>query len=154
MKSFKEKEFQQRTKNKTIFIGIDPGTHTGVALWNKKEKILAVETKKIHNALSYVKAMHDVYKDQLIVVFEDARKRTWFGSKESKVQAKQQGAGSVKRDCAIWEDFLQDNDIDFESVKPVGGMTKLDAERFNRLTGFKGRTSEHGRDAAMLVFGK
>lgn len=141
-------------QSKTIFVGIDPGTHTGIALWKKKEKILMVETKKIHDAMSYVKAMHEIHKEQLQVIFEDARKRTWFGEKESKVQAKQQGAGSIKRDCSIWEDFLTDVDVDFEMVKPSRGITKLNQEQFLKLTGYKGRTSEHSRDAAMLVFGK
>ena len=30
---------------------------------------------------------------------------------------------------------------------------KLDAAAFKRLTSWQGRTSEHGRDAAMLVWG-
>jgi len=33
-------------------------------------------------------------------------------------------------------------------------MTKLTADQFKRITGWHGRTNEHGRDAAMLVFGK
>ncbi len=66
---------------------------------------------------------------------------------------KQQGAGSVKRDCKIWEDFLTDLDIPFEMVAPRKGMTKYSAAAFKKLTGYEGKTSEHARDAAMLVFG-
>ena len=33
-------------------------------------------------------------------------------------------------------------------------MTKLSAEQFRRITGWTEQTNEHGRDAAMLVFGR
>jgi hypothetical protein len=66
---------------------------------------------------------------------------------------RRQGAGSVKRDAKIWQDFCEDMDIPFEAVKPCAGATKRTTETFERLTGWKGRTSNHARDAAMLVFG-
>ena len=43
--------------------------------------------------------------------------------------------------------------IDFEAVPPKNNKTKMTAEAFERMTGWKGRTNEHGRDAAMLVYG-
>ncbi|KZS22227.1 hypothetical protein BMY_0045 [Wohlfahrtiimonas chitiniclastica] len=39
-------------------------------------------------------------------------------------------------------------------VSPKSNAKKLDAERFNQLTGWIGQTNNHGRDAAMLVWGK
>ena len=64
------------------------------------------------------------------------------------------GGGSIggSRD-ATREDFLTDKKIPFEMVAPSRNSTKLSAEVFKRLTGWQGRTSEHSRDAAMLVFG-
>jgi hypothetical protein len=38
-------------------------------------------------------------------------------------------------------------------VAPKNAITKMKAEYFRQLTGYKGKTSEHGRDAAMLVYG-
>jgi hypothetical protein len=64
------------------------------------------------------------------------------------------GAGSVKRDCAIWEDFCRDLGIDYIPVPPQAGLTKWPADYFNKVTGWKGRTSDHARDAALLVYGK
>ena len=69
------------------------------------------------------------------------------------MQAKQQGAGSIKRDAKIWEDFLNRKNIDFQMVNPTSRKTKINKDYFQKLTGYKGNTSEHGRDAAMLVFG-
>lgn len=137
-----------------IYIGIDPGTHTGVAVWDTKErKFLSLETLPIHQALIKVMMWRDRVGHDLQVVFEDARQRTWFG-KDKNTSAKLQGAGSIKRDCSIWEDFCKDYQIPFLAVPPMKGGTKLSAAYFKAISGWKGRTSNHARDAAMLVIGR
>ena len=143
-----------------ICIGIDPGTHTGVAVWDSREgKFLSLETMPIHRALEEVLAWRDGmwYKDKYIhekveVVFEDARQRTWYGKGDT--NAKAQGAGSVKRDCSIWEDFCKDYGIPYWAKPPVKGATKVSADYFKMVSNWQGRTSEHSRDAAMLVIGR
>ena len=64
------------------------------------------------------------------------------------------GAGSIKRDCEIWEEFAALYGIPIQFIPPRKGLTKWDAETFNKMTGWKGRTSNHARDAALLVWGK
>ena len=143
-----------------ICIGIDPGTHTGVAVWDTREgKFLSLETMPIHRALEKVKEMthpfwhmDKLYHEDIQVVFEDARQRTWFGKGDT--NAKAQGAGSVKRDCSIWEDFCKDYGIPFWAKPPVKGATKVSADYFKMVSNWQGRTSEHARDAAMLVIGR
>ena len=136
-----------------IYIGIDPGTHTGVAVWDSKEgRFLSLETMPIHIALTRVLAIAERHRDDVQVIFEDARLRTWFG--KGNVSAKAQGAGSVKRDCSIWEDFLTDMEIPFVTTKPGNVATKVTPSWFRKMTGWEGRCSEHARDAAMLVFGR
>lgn len=135
-----------------ICIGIDPGTNTGVAVWDSREgKFLSLETLSLHRALLKVMIIH-AENPKMEVVFEDARQRTWFGYGD--VSAKAQGAGSVKRDCSIWEDFLTDYGIPFQAHAPIKGGTKVSADYFRRISGYQGRTSEHSRDAAMLVIGR
>ena len=143
-----------------IYIGIDPGTHTGMAVWDSRErKFVSLETLPIHRALEKVKGMahpflhmDKFYHEDIQVVFEDARQRTWFGYGDT--NAKAQGAGSVKRDCSIWEDFCKDYGIPFQAKPPVKGATKVTSDYFKTISGYKGRTSEHSRDAAMLVIGR
>jgi len=139
-----------------ICIGIDPGTHTGVAVWDTREgKFLSLETLPIHRALHFVHSMKracDGHGEDIQVVFEDARQRTWFGHGDT--DAKKQGAGSVKRDCSIWEDFCKDDGIPFWAKPPVKGATKVSADYFKMVSHYQGRTSEHSRDAAMLVIGR
>lgn len=139
-----------------ISVGIDPGTHTGLAVWDSRQgRFLRLETLPIHRALAVVSSMSldcSMCKVEMELVFEDARQRTWFGKGD--VSAKMQGAGSVKRDCSIWEDFCKDYGITYTAKPPVKGATKVSAEYFRMITGWEGRTSEHSRDAGMLVVGR
>lgn len=135
-------------KKYRFYIGIDPGVQTGISLWDRNEKKLGiVSSMKIHEAMKVVELWNlDIVK----VRVEDARQRKWFGKSSREVL---QGAGSIKRDCKIWEDFLTDLGIDFEMVAPKNNKTKLTAEAFKKITGYGQKTNEHARDAASLVFG-
>ena len=141
-----------------IFVGIDTGVHTGYAVYDSRiQQLTAVGTDKIHNVMQLVSGLCVVAEEKgekMRVRIEDARKRTWYGFHTAKEdRARLQGAGSVKRDAQIWEDFLKDLGVDFEMVAPKNNATKLTAESFRKLTGWTGKTNEHGRDAAMLVYG-
>lgn len=136
-----------------ICIGIDPGKHTGVAIWDTREgRFLSLDTLLIHDALDLVRGYANINNRDMQVVFEDARQRTWYGKGDT--NAKAQGAGSVKRDCTIWEDFCKDYDIPYWAKPPVKGATKVSASYFKMISHYQGRTSEHSRDAAMLVIGR
>lgn len=133
------------------FIGIDCGKKTGFAFWDKQEQIFkSVETLAIHEAIFRIYALNEQELSETFIRVEDAMKRRWFGNSGREML---QGAGSVKRDAMIWEDFLTDIGANFEMVAPKNNYTKLTAEIFQRMTGWKEKTSFHGRDAAMLVFG-
>ena len=138
-----------------LFIGIDPGTHTGIAIWDKTSRRLeVVDTMSITKAMEIVKANVELIKSfggEVVVFFEDARNRSWFGHTS---RERLQGAGSVKRDCSIWETFCEELGVEYRKVAPKHNTTKLTAAQFKVLTNWQGRTSEHGRDAAMLIFGR
>lgn len=139
-----------------IWVGIDTGVHTGFAVWDSSAgRFLAVETLRIDEALFRVLAIAaECGDDGVTVVVEDARQRKWVPNTGDvrKEMARRLGAGAVKRDAKIWEDFLAGNKIAHQMRPPLKGCTKLTEERFAALTGHVGRTSEHSRDAAMLVF--
>ncbi|TGK36291.1 hypothetical protein EHO65_18230 [Leptospira andrefontaineae] len=141
------------------YIGIDPGTKTGFAVWNTEtRKFEEICTLSIDEAIKKltdnigkpIPGLIDMRQDLLVLV-EDARKRKWFGKNG---RGKLQGAGSIKRDCTIWEKFLTKNKIPFEMVHPMAGRTKWNAQDFKKYTGWTKRTSEHARDAALIVFGR
>lgn len=131
-------------------IGIDPGTKTGIAVWcNEEKKLIAVNTMKIHEAiLAVLNLRHDF---EVEMVIEDPN--TWVQFRQNnQAKARAQGAGSVKRDFAIWRDLCNEYQIPMRKVRLQGTIKKLDRVKFQKITGYMGRTSEHARDAAMLVF--
>lgn len=133
-----------------LFVGIDPGVHTGFATWDAtNQKFLAVSSTNISQAMLRVGALHRA-GELHSVTFEDARLRTWFGTKGREAL---QGAGSIKRDSQIWAEFLGQVGCAYKGVSPQSKGAKVDAARFARLTGWTGRTNEHARDSAMLVWG-
>ena len=136
-----------------VLVGIDTGRHTGFAVWDtEKRQLDFVDTIPIHEALLRIWSQRHANVE---VYFEDARQRKWYGTRTAKEDRnKLQGAGSVKRDSTIWEDALKDWGIPFHAVAPKHNTTKMTPEFFRSITGWKGRTSEHSRDAAMLVFGR
>jgi hypothetical protein len=136
-----------------LVVGIDPGTHTGFAVKDLATgKFIMVITVPIHQAwgtMNTLIALHG--KEALRVVVEDARQRKWIDKSEGR--EKLQGVGSVKRDCTIWDDYLADLGIPYRMVKPAAHRTKWNAKVWQAATGWTGRTSEHARDAAILVHG-
>ena len=136
-----------------LYIGIDPGVNTGLAVWDG-HRFTEVVTASIVGAMKIVRDYADAHPVTLVV--EDARKRKYLPRERSnsEYRGRLMGAGSVKRDCAIWEEFAAYYDILIEMPAPRPGLTKWDAAYWAKVTGWKGRTSEHARDAAMLVFGK
>lgn len=137
-------------------IGIDTGRHTGFAVWDG-DSFIELDTKTISSALLEVRRYAANFgRENITVYIEDARLRKWIPQEASRsdYRGKLMGAGSVKRDATIWEDFCREEEIRLVKVPPKYNTTKLAPLAFARITGYKGRTSEHARDAAMLVFGK
>ena len=135
-----------------LLIGVDTGVHTGIAVWDSGRKcLLNVSTTNVIRAMFVVLDYRSRYNGDITLRIEDARQRKWFG-RAGREQL--QGAGSIKRDCQIWETFCEELGIDAQFIAPKNNITKLTAEQFNTITGWQGRTTEHSRDAAMLVFGR
>lgn len=150
-----------------ILVGIDPGVETGLAIWDRGEQaFIGVITCGIYEAMEAL-ASRIVTGGLDEIRFEDARLRKWFPEVKNSPEAikKLQGAGSVKRDSAIWQEFCEfyeDYDIKCRMIAPADvyknfplppGCRKWLAKDFKRMTGWQGRTSQHARDAAALVFG-
>lgn len=131
-------------------IGIDTGTKTGIAI-SIDGSLQRVDCMTITKAMQLVSE----YPPGTTKLFiEDARKWIGFNGKTKTTDARLQGAGSVKRDASIWEDWCKENGYQAVFVKPMGKGLKKSAEEFKQITKWKGRTNEHSRDAAMIVYGR
>jgi hypothetical protein len=140
----------------TYIIGIDCGVNTGICVWERPEKHMKyINSLPIHKAMDEVRYWNRFAPGQVFVRIEDARLRKWIPrqTNEKWERGVREGAGSVKRDAKIWEDYLTDLGIPFELVPPKNNKTKVNADYFKKLTGYQERTNEHSRDAAMLVVG-
>lgn len=134
-----------------IVIGIDPGTTTGFAIWDPHTRaLLAVDSMKLHRALARVESLR---ADAPLVIFEDARTMRIGGGETYGQKSRLQGVGSVKRDSAIWEEFLEDAGLPYQARTYKAGTTKWTADYFQRITGWTAQTNNHGRDAAVIVHG-
>ncbi|MBO1529631.1 hypothetical protein J3492_00185 [Psychrobacter sp. F1192] len=135
-----------------ILIGIDTGVKTGFA--HSIDGVLQeVSTQTILSAQDKVLAIRDEAAQsdvKLIVCIEDVRKRGWVD--RSIGRERMQGVGSVKRDCGIWQEFCERHGLRHILVAPANIDTKRKAKDFEVITGWAGRTSEHARDAGMMIY--
>lgn len=133
----------------TLVIGIDPGVKTGMGIYRNGE-LAYVATTTITQAIERVKKCHEA--SNVMVYVEDARMAT-YGRGGSDSLAKAQGAGSVKRDCKIWEDELTRLGISHKMVRPNKQSNAIAANKkmWEKLTGYTKRNSEHARDAVMIA---
>lgn len=137
-----------------FIIGIDCGVTTGLAAWDRPGKGFAVITSGTITQMFRKILLLRGQEWNIYVRFEDARLRKYIPAmpNEKRERGRREGAGSVKRDAKIWEDFLLEEGIQYEAVAPKDNTTKLTQVRFRKMTGWGPITNEHERDAAMLVF--
>lgn len=147
---------------KTLYVGIDPGSNTGVAFWYPNLKKMEVFSFTSHaEAILY---LYDKFKplDKSLIKFriEDARLTTKFAKplpahlRPETNKGKEQGVGYVKAYSKDWEAFCNCIGIDYELLAPQQNKTKTKPEYFQALTGIRTKEGEHHkRDAGMLVVG-
>lgn len=135
-----------------ILIGIDTGVSTGFAL-SIDGKFQSIDTESILSAqervLNIVNNIVGSDGMDVIVCIEDVRLRKWV--QKGVGNERMQGVGSVKRDCSIWQEFCERNGIQHIFVAPKAIQTKLSEKDFHVITKWPYKTSEHARDAAMMI---
>lgn len=135
-----------------ILIGIDTGVKTGYAhsidgvLQEVSTQSILSAQDKVHKAFEEAR-LSDV---EFVVCIEDVRKRTWVDRSIGKERMK--GVGSVTRDCSIWQEFCERYNIPHLLIAPANIDTKRNSKDFKMITGWQGRTSEHARDAGMMIY--
>lgn len=149
-----------------IVIGIDPGQNTGFAVWDSFEKkfisLLTVSFWEAISLLQQAKTREDIGLCRLEVVVEDVTQNKPIFMKENRSKSGVKGfsriasnVGMNKRDCQLLIQWCEVNGVKVVTVKPTKkSLTKLDAESFLKITKYSSSTSQHARDAGMLVFGR
>lgn len=119
------------------------------------KRFTIVKSTTILQAIAEVKDAWEREPGSVFIRVEDARLRKWIPQQKTETaeRGRREGAGSVKRDAQIWEEFLNANDIPHEFVAPKNNKTKMSADYFRKISGWIGQTNSHARDAAALVIG-
>jgi hypothetical protein len=131
----------------TYQIAIDPGVHTGLAV-AKDGVLIDVRTCSFWVAHWQLSSLHSV-GEKVELIIEDPRGIYVPPGQRNPQRIK--GVGSVERDAKLWIEYAEHYGIPYRTVKP-GKYRKIDADTFRRWTGWTGRTSEHARAAAMMVW--
>lgn len=135
---------------KWFFVGIDPGVRTGCCFYEKGHLYVPF-TGSIIEVINAVRTKHlEIHAkgEHMLVIIEDARKRKTVPKGADRLQ----GAGSVKRDSAIWAEVCEYYQIPFYLKPPVGVLNAVTLPRFQQMTGIKYDVSKHAISAAMLVY--
>lgn len=129
-------------------IGIDPGKHTGVAIYRDSVlcELHTLSPDMIESLL--VRVRPD------LVVFEDSRKQSPVFSRGVSHRATlkiARNVGEIDQLCRQIEDMCRRNGLESVGVSPLRKGAKLDAARFAVVTGWTQRSNQHERDAAMVA---
>jgi len=132
-----------------LLIGIDPGKENGfAAYYTTLKKFTAIKTLKTFEVIEHLMALLE-RKEPFKVYIEDPNTFKYHGKDQSH---KLQGAGSVKARFRVIVEFMDFYGIDYEK-RSIQGTVKYDALTFKKITKYEKSTSQHGRDAGMLVYG-
>lgn len=145
-----------------IYIGLDTGAKTGFAVWDSDAKeFTRIETLDFWTAYDIIAdavwKTSGYDKTPTIVIELPARfiYSTHSGANRNTAINIATKYGGTRREAELLAARFEAMGFKVITQQPKkGGKTKMKADAFKRLTGYEGRTNEHGRDAAMLVFGR
>lgn len=143
------------TTKKEVYIGIDPGIVSGLAVWhhNANGKYFQyVKGCKLFELFAHL-ASYAAVKEFVLVRIENPNSWIPFScSNPEENKARIMGAGSVKQTYKHITEYLDYLGLEYVEVKIYGTKKKVKAPEFIKITGWQQPTNEHGRDAAMLVY--
>lgn len=130
-----------------MIIGIDPGKVSGIAIANDSGKLEFIFDGGFWDVIRAL----EQNPTASVVVELPTTKHVWHGSAKTKGAIQRTGVnvGSCLREAELIVEYLVINNYKHETRKPQG---KKNAEYFKRITGWSGKTNQHMRDAALLIF--
>lgn len=150
------------TEAPALIVGLDPGAETGFATYDptarRLESVTSLSFWAVHGLFetSFAPTDSSPPGPVVLVVIEDARKLPIFG-KHDGVRGRRRdrlarNVGRIDRDVDLWLRYLSARGYRVLLVEPQ--REKWSGERLRQVTRYEGRTNQHGRDAARLVWGR
>jgi hypothetical protein len=140
---------------KNILLGIDPGTQTGVATFIDGS-LHQIQTLTHEETIRLIRFGGTCNGPITSVVFEDANlQKPVFarnGANARMILKIARNVGMVQQMCKDVQAACESVGMPFLAVSPLKKGAKLSAAAFMQHTGWQPRTSQHGRDAAMVAW--
>lgn len=128
-------------------LAIDPGTHTGVAIFENGQ-LTNLHTDTQYDVLQRI-AVGGWHK----VIFEDSTLQSHvFTAPQVRGAAKLKVArniGEIDGYCKLIKLACEAAKVPCYAISPKNKGAKLDAAKFQELTGWVGKTNQHERDSAV-----
>lgn len=150
-----------------IYVGIDPGVKTGWAIYSSsRRKLIDVRTKSFLQVLVAANeievGVHEIIDEDDEVIFciesPGLNKPTFPRNVNRRVIERiSRNVGANCREAELLISCIGEYGFRVIKCRPKRNKLsrgKMKAKEFQRLTGYEGRTSQHGRDAALLVWGR
>lgn len=152
-------------------LGIDPGEHTGLAIWSKTEKCFkglmtldfwrtvkfleCFEATMLADSVGSLGLPTESQEISFEVFIEDPAQNSFIYSRHKKMtdqtlQTVAQRIGMNKMQATLLIRWMQSKGIKHTPIKPVS--QKWTKTQFDFNTKWQGSSSEHSRDAARFVF--
>ena len=133
----------------SILLGIDPGRHTGVAIFvgGRLAELRTTDPNGVAALLDEIQPGR--------VVFEDSRltRATWSRNVTPAAMRKiARNVGQIDAWCSQLVELCAARGIAAHGISPEHKGAKLDAAAFERLTGWGKPSNQHTRDAAMVAW--
>lgn len=146
-------------------IGLDPGKSTGFCLYDKSmKKIMKLCTLDFWQIFDFVKELELIFstmnfKGKLSFVIENSslNKPTFAKAGDGKELSRQKisrNVGMNQRESVLLIEGIRRLGYEVKEVTPSKKSAykgKITVPMFKAMTGWKGTSSQHARDAAMLV---
>lgn len=142
-----------------LYIGIDPPQ--GMATWDSNTKEL-----ELYPAMSFWKIIRILMKlegEPVTVVVEATYKNQPAWHRPGRPTPEDfRKWGKLNRNIGMNQitaklivEYCEANNLKVIESRPgKGSMTKLTADQFRKITGYNGKSCQHSRDAAMLIYGR
>jgi hypothetical protein len=153
---------------KEFTIGIDPDLDKSGVATIRNNQIVALDAMRFFDLIGFIEEhkatavfhLEDVeyHKATFQRYIKDPKTKKQRALKPAEMYRVSQNVGQVKAIGRLISNYLKDSGAEYHLIKPLTGMVKKakdDADFFNRLTNWDGRSNQDKRDAALLaLFGK
>lgn len=132
-----------------VVVGIDPGVETGLAIYRNG----VLDVLRTLHPLDLAAAIEELNPSR--VVFEDSRLTSHLFTTNARAAVAKSMArkvGQVDMVCGLIVEICDRRKVPAHGISPKRKGAKLDAEAFQRITGWPCSSNQHTRDAAMVAW--